>query len=93
MQSKELRSVKVGGILQKISERLRWAGHIVRMRESGPAKKSTFDLLLSERTAGRPKRRWIEEVERELKGMGVKDWKRLAFERDKWNKNVEEAKV
>jgi hypothetical protein len=27
----------------------------------------------------RPKRRWIEEVERELKGMGVKDWKRLAL--------------
>jgi hypothetical protein len=31
---------------------------------------------------------WIEEVERDLKGMGVKDWKRLALERDKWNKIV-----
>jgi hypothetical protein len=28
---------------------------------------------------GRPKRRWIEEVERELRGMGVKDLKRLAL--------------
>jgi hypothetical protein len=46
------------------SARLRWAGHIVRMRESDPARKSIFDLLLGERTAGRPKRRWIEEVER-----------------------------
>jgi hypothetical protein len=53
----------------------------------------TFDLLLGERTVGRPKRRWIEEVERELKGMGVKDWKRLALERDKWKKIVEEAKA
>jgi hypothetical protein len=26
---------------------------------------------------GRPTKRWIEEVERELKGMGVKDWKRV----------------
>jgi hypothetical protein len=43
------------------------------MRESDPARKSTFDLLLSERTVGRPKRRWIEEVERELKGICVKD--------------------
>jgi hypothetical protein len=74
------------------SARLRWAGHIVRMRESDPARKSTFDLLLGERTMGRPKRRWIEEVERQLKGMGVKDWKRLALERDKWKKIVEEAK-
>jgi hypothetical protein len=68
------------------SERLRWAGHIVRMRQSHPARKSTFDLFLGERTVRRPKRRWTEEVERELKGMGVKDWKRLALERDKWKK-------
>jgi hypothetical protein len=40
---------------------------------------------------GRPERRWTEEVERELKGMGVKDWKR-ALERDKWKKIVEQAK-
>jgi hypothetical protein len=32
-------------------------------------------------------------VERELKGIGVKDWKRLALERDKWKKIVEEAKA
>jgi hypothetical protein len=63
------------------------------MRESDPASKSTFDLLLGERTVGRPKRRWIEEVARELKGMRVKDWKRLALERDKWKKILEEAKV
>jgi len=73
--------------------RLRWAGHIVRMRESDPARKSTFDLFLGERTVGRPKRRWIEEVERELKGMVVKDWRRMALERNKWKKIVEEAKA
>jgi hypothetical protein len=61
------------------SARLRWAGHIVRMRESDPANKSTFDLLLGEWTMGRPKRRWTEEVERELKGLRVKDWKRLTL--------------
>jgi hypothetical protein len=63
------------------------------MRESDPARKSTFDLLLGERTVGRPKSRWIKEVEREQKGMSVKDWKRLALERDKWKKIVEEAKT
>jgi hypothetical protein len=41
------------------------------MRESDPARKSTFDLLLGERTVGRPKRRWIEEVERDLKEMRI----------------------
>jgi hypothetical protein len=43
--------------------------------------------------AGRPKRRRSEEVEKEMKGMGVKDGKRLALERDKWKKIVEEAKA
>jgi hypothetical protein len=32
-------------------------------------------------------------VERELKGMGVKDWRKLVLERDKWKKIVEEVKV
>jgi hypothetical protein len=63
------------------------------MRASDPARKSTFDLLLGEGTVGRPKRRWTEEVERELKGTGVKDWKRLTLERNKWKKIVEEAKA
>jgi hypothetical protein len=30
-------------------------------------------------TVGRPKRRWIEEVKSQLKGMGVKDWKRMTI--------------
>jgi hypothetical protein len=42
------------------------------MRDSDRARKSTFDLLLGERTVGRHKRKWIEKVETELKGMGVK---------------------
>jgi hypothetical protein len=32
-------------------------------------------------------------VERELKAMGVKDWKTLALERDKWKKTTKEAKA
>jgi hypothetical protein len=32
---------------------------------------------------GRPQRRWTDEVEREVKEMDVKDWKRLTMERDK----------
>jgi hypothetical protein len=63
------------------------------MIESDPARKSTFDLLLGERTVGRPNRKWIKEVETKLKGMGAKEWKGLALERDKWKKIVEEAKA
>jgi hypothetical protein len=44
--------------------RLRWAGHTVRMRESDPARKSTFDLLLGE------KERW-EDPRRD----GLRKWR------------------
>jgi hypothetical protein len=63
------------------------------MRESDPSRKSTFYLLLGGRTVGRPKRRWIVDVERELKGMSVKDWKRVVLKRDTWKKIVGEAKA
>jgi hypothetical protein len=63
------------------------------MRKSDPARKSTFNLLLGKGTVGRPNRRWTEEVEREMKGKGEKDWKSLALESDKWKKIVEEAKT
>jgi hypothetical protein len=33
------------------------------------------------------------EVQKELNGMGVKDWKTTALERDKWKKIMEEAKA
>jgi hypothetical protein len=39
------------------SARLRLAGHIVCMRDSDPARKSTFDPHMVERMVGRPKRR------------------------------------
>jgi hypothetical protein len=32
-------------------------------------------------------------VERELTGVGVKDWKMMALERDIWKKIMEEAKA
>jgi hypothetical protein len=70
------------------SARLRLAGHIVCMRVSDPARKSTFDLHMVERMVGRPKRRWIEEVETELKGIRC-----YRLERDKLKKIVEEAKA
>jgi hypothetical protein len=32
-------------------------------------------------------------VEREENGMGVKDWKGMSLERDKWEKTVQETKA
>jgi len=45
--------------------RLRWAGHIVRMQDNLPCKKSTLDKLEGRRRVGRPSLRWSDEGCRE----------------------------
>jgi hypothetical protein len=46
------------------SARLRWAGHIVRIRVGDQTRKSTLELLLGERTVGRPKTDGLTSGER-----------------------------
>ena len=42
---------------------------------------------------GRPRRRWLEEVEVYLGRLGIRNWKRLAAERSEWRRIVLEVKV
>jgi hypothetical protein len=40
---------------------------------------------------GRPRMRWLEEVENDLKSMKVKGWKERMRNREQWRLVVEEA--
>jgi hypothetical protein len=41
----------------------------------------------------RPRKRWINEVEEDLKIMEIRNWHAVAKDRQEWRKNVLEAKV
>jgi hypothetical protein len=41
---------------------------------------------------GRPRKRWVEDVEEDLRKMDVRDWRRKAKEKNEWA-DVIEAKV
>ena len=45
------------------------------------------------RGRGRPRKRWKEEVERDLQVLGVRKWKELVAGREKWKKIVQQAKA
>jgi hypothetical protein len=45
------------------------------------------------RLVWRPRKRWLDEVEQDLKQMGVRGWRRRAQNRDEWRSILKKAKV
>ena len=64
------------------SRKLRWAGHIARMEEG----RSTFRILTGKISLGRLKRRWEDNVRKDLKRMGIntRNLVESAQDRDYW---------
>jgi hypothetical protein len=52
--------------------RLEWLGHVIRMDETGSVKKIFEGKLGGRRGRGRPRLRWINDVEDDLRKLGVK---------------------
>ena len=45
------------------------------------------------RIRGRPRKRWIEDVEEDTQTMGISGWGKLSKERTEWKKIAEKAKT
>jgi hypothetical protein len=54
------------------SQRIRWLGHVERMEENAMPKRMLKGRLYSKRRKGRPKMRWLDDVESDFKKMEVK---------------------
>jgi hypothetical protein len=48
---------------------------------------------MSKRPIGRPKTRWEDDVLENIKNMHVHNWKKVAQNRDRWKKVVEQART
>jgi hypothetical protein len=66
-----------------LSSKLRWTGHIMRMLEENPVKKLTLLRREGSRRTGRPKLRWLDGVEKDLRSLGIRGWRRRALDRKK----------
>jgi hypothetical protein len=68
------------------SRRMRWAGHVTRMEVT----RNAYTILVGKpggkRPLGRPRRRWVDNIEMDLRVIGWDgmDWIELAQDRDQW---------
>jgi len=64
--------------------RLEWLGNVSRMDETRCVKKIFEGKLEERRGRGRPKLRWINDVENDLRKLGVKRWRTKALNEEEW---------
>jgi hypothetical protein len=74
-------------------QRISWLGHLERMEEDRMPKKIFTEELEGTRRRGRPRNGLREEVERDLQVLGVRRWRELVIDRDKWRSIVRKAKA
>jgi hypothetical protein len=63
------------------------------MEEDRMPKKIFTQELERTRRMGRPRKGWKEEVERDLHVLGVRRWRKLVTDREKWKDIVRQAKA
>ena len=73
--------------------KLEWLGHIIRMNETRCVKNIFEGKLEGRRGRGRPRLRWIDNVEDDLRKLGVKRWRVKALDREEWASIIREAKA
>jgi hypothetical protein len=63
------------------------------MQDTAIPKKMLYGRLYATRRTGRPKMRWLENVIRDLRKMGVNEWRDRARNQEIWRHIVKEAKA
>jgi hypothetical protein len=58
-------------------DRIRWAGHMMRMEQSDPTRKvlCTKPGVTGDRKRGRPKFRWCDELQEGVAWVGCRNWR------------------
>jgi hypothetical protein len=73
--------------------RLECLGHVVRMEDTYLPKMIFNAKKEGRRRVGRPRLRWLGDVETDIKALGVKRWRTKAQDRKEWSAILSEAKA
>jgi hypothetical protein len=86
--SLDLKEVGCNSVNRRVikARRMRWAGYVVRMGEVRGAYNILVGRPEGKRPLGRPRRRWEDNINMDVRemGFGDVDWIHLAQDRDRW---------
>jgi hypothetical protein len=72
------------------ARRISWIGHVERMEDSKMPKRAMRKKIYTRRKRGRSKVRWLDDVQEDLREMGIEGWRRKAQDRDQWRRIAQE---
>jgi len=85
-----LKAKNIIGFIKK--QRLNSLGHVECMADDNNMQKIKRWKSMSKRPFGRPKTRWEDDILEDIKSINLRKWKKLAKNRDRWKKVVEQAR-
>ena len=86
-----LKGQNIIGFIKK--RRLNWLGHVERVAEDNIVQKIKRWKPMSKRPIGRPNTHWEDDVLEDIKSINIRNWKKVAQNRDSWNKVDEQART
>ena len=57
------------------SRRIAWLGHVMRMDEKRIPKRELEWKPTCRRIRGRPRKRWVEDIEEDIQALGIRGWR------------------
>jgi len=70
-----------------------WLGHVMGMEGKRILKRVLEWKPTGRRNRGRPRERWIEDIEEDIQIIGIRGWRKLCKEGAEWKKITEKAKT
>jgi len=74
------------------SRRIAWLGHMMQMDNKRTPKRILEWKPIGTRIRGRPRKRWIADIEEDMRIMGIRQWRKQCKERAELKRITEKAK-
>jgi hypothetical protein len=73
--------------------RLRWLGHVARVPEERTVKRVFKNIPDGKCPVGKPRKRWLVDVDNDLKKISVRGWRKIARDREAWKFVLKGARI